>query len=33
MAQNRILYFSILLAAVIVLAIVWHFTHVPATSH
>jgi hypothetical protein len=32
MAQNRMLYVVILLAFAIVLAIVWHFTHVP-TSH
>jgi hypothetical protein len=33
MAQNRILYVAILLALVIALAIVWHFTHVPSSTH
>jgi hypothetical protein len=33
MAQNRLLYVAILLAAAIVVAIVLYFTHVPSTGH
>jgi hypothetical protein len=33
MAQNRIVYVAIVLLLLIALAIAWHFTHVPATSH
>ena len=33
MAQNRMLYLAILLAVAIALAIVWHFTSVPSSTH
>jgi len=33
MAQNRLFYVAILLAAAVVVAIVLYFTHVPATGH
>jgi hypothetical protein len=33
MAQNRIVYFAVVLLVIIAIAIAWHFTHVPTTSH
>lgn len=33
MAQNRLLYVAIVLAAAVVIAIILYFTHVPSTGH